>query len=108
LIRALEPVLGIEIMRSRRGDRRTVELCNGPGKLAEALGINLTDNGTLLGSGRVSVYDGQRGGGSDVAVTGRVGLSRGHDLELRYYLTGNRFVSRGRTGPPGASGRRRR
>jgi DNA-3-methyladenine glycosylase len=103
LIRALEPKIGLELMRARRGNRSDVELCNGPGKLAAALGVDLADNGTRLGSGRVSVYDGQRGDSSDVTVTGRIGLRRGHELELRYHLTGNRFVSRGRCGPLGGA-----
>jgi len=77
-----------------------VDLCNGPGKLAAALGIDLTDNGVVLGTGRLSVYDGSRPRSGEVAVSGRVGLSVGHERELRYYIEGNPFVSRGRTGPP--------
>ncbi len=48
LIRALEPTAGLEAMRARRGDRPDVELCSGPGKLTEALGIGLELNGADL------------------------------------------------------------
>jgi DNA-3-methyladenine glycosylase len=99
LVRALEPVLGIEVMAGRRGGRPLHELCNGPGKLAQALGVDLSDNGTRLGEGRLLVYDAPRVPPGDVAVSGRVGLSAGHDLDLRFYENGSRFVSRGRTGP---------
>ncbi len=100
LIRALEPLVGVEQMERRRGGRQLHELCNGPGKLAQALGIDLSDNDTLLGEGRLVVYDAHRVPTAEVAVSGRVGLSAGHELDLRFYIKGNRFVSKGRTGPP--------
>jgi DNA-3-methyladenine glycosylase len=100
LIRALEPIWGQDQMTARRHGRPLHELCDGPGKLAAALGIDLSDNGVVLGRGRLSVYDGQRPVGPRVLTSGRVGLSAGHELELRYYLEGNSHVSRGRTGPP--------
>lgn len=99
LIRALEPLVGVEHMERRRRGRPLRELCSGPGKLAQALGIDLSDNGSMLGEGRLVVYDAPRVPAADLAVSGRVGLSAGHDLDLRFYVKGNRFVSRGRTGP---------
>ena len=54
LVRALRPVLGTDAMISRRHGRAFHELCNGPGKLCGALGINLTDNGTTLGASRLA------------------------------------------------------
>jgi DNA-3-methyladenine glycosylase len=98
LVRALEPLVGVDVMERRRGGRHDAELCNGPGKLAQALGIDLSDNGRPLGEGRVVVYDAPRVPEVDVAVSGRVGLSAGHDLNLRFYIRDNRFVSKGRTG----------
>ena len=100
LVRALEPVDGIDVMTARRHGRSLRELCSGPGKLAQALGVDLSDNGIAFGSGRLSVYHGQRPSSKEVAVSGRVGLSAGYDLELRYFINGSQFVSRGRTGPP--------
>ncbi|MDH4140226.1 MAG: DNA-3-methyladenine glycosylase [Coriobacteriia bacterium] len=104
LIRALEPLLGIEEMRHRRGKKSLLELCNGPGKLAEALGLDLSDNGSRLGRGPVRILAGSPVT-ERVAVSGRVGLSVGHELHLRYFLEGNTHVSKGRTGP--ARSRRR-
>ena len=52
LIRALEPVEGIELMRARRGPRPERDLCSGPGKLTQALGIELDHNGSDLRAAR--------------------------------------------------------
>jgi DNA-3-methyladenine glycosylase len=98
LVRALRPALGVEAMTSRRRGRDLRELCNGPGKLCAALGINRSDNGTILGASRLAIYQGDHEH-ETIAVSGRVGLSRGHDLPLRYCLADDPFVSRGRTGP---------
>lgn len=108
LVRALEPLLGIEVMAARRHGRPTPELANGPGKLAAALGVDLSDNGALLGSGRLQVYHGERSPDECVGVSGRIGLSAGHDLDLRFYIEGNAWVSRARTGPVGPKSARRR
>lgn len=105
LLRALEPLLGIEQMRVRRGGRPDAELCNGPGKLAQALGLDLRDNGVELGTGRIAVYHGKRPLRGEIVTTGRVGLSRGHELDYRYHVKGDPFVSRGRTGPIGGRSR---
>jgi DNA-3-methyladenine glycosylase len=56
LIRALEPLAGVEEMRARRGRFRERELCSGPGKLTQALGIELAINGTSLVSGPVAIH----------------------------------------------------
>jgi DNA-3-methyladenine glycosylase len=99
LLRALRPTEGIEEMSSRRGGRPLRELCSGPGKLAAALGVDLSDNGSVLGEGRISVYYGERPAAGAVAVSGRIGLTSGHELDLRFYISNDPFVSRGRPGP---------
>ena len=99
LIRALEPLLGVDEMTSRRTGRPLRELANGPGKLAAALGLDLSDNGSRLGDGALTVFA-HRGADPHIAVSGRVGLSAGWDAQLRYYLKDDPWVSRGRTGPP--------
>lgn len=98
LLRAVEPLYGLETMRRRRGVRRDVDLTNGPGKLAQALGVDLTDNGAALGAARLAVYDAPLPA-EEIRVSGRVGLRDGHQLDLRFYLAGTAFVSKGRTGP---------
>ena len=100
LVRALEPLSGIDEMTSRRHGRPLRELCSGPGKLAQALAIDLSDNAALLGSRTLSVYHGERPPSGDVGVSGRVGLAAGFELDLRFYVKNSPFVSRGRTGPP--------
>lgn len=98
LVRALEPLWGIEAMTHRRDGRPLRDLTNGPGKLAAALGIDLTDNGTPLGRGRLIVYDGVRPRDGEIAVSGRIGLSEGHELDYRYFVRDSAFVSHGRAG----------
>lgn len=98
LVRALEPLLGIETMRGRRDGRPLRELANGPGKLAAALGLDLSDNASRLGRGAVRVFHGAVPG-ETVETSGRIGLSAGHELHLRFYLRDCAYVSRGRTGP---------
>jgi len=98
LIRALEPLAGTEVMRRRRGGAPDANLANGPGKLAQALGVDLTDNGTLLGQGRLEVFDDDYSPAA-VCTSGRIGLSAGHEVQLRFFIEASPSVSRGRTGP---------
>ncbi|MGV8083066.1 MAG: DNA-3-methyladenine glycosylase [Coriobacteriia bacterium] len=102
LIRALRPTEGLELMRERRGSVADSDLCSGPGRLAQALGIDLGDNRSMLGEGRLSVLEGEPVAADKIGTSGRVGLSEGHELELRYFILGDKYVSRGRTGerPP--------
>lgn len=95
LLRALEPVTGIEIMERNRGGKRVVDLCNGPGKLCQAFGITLAENGEDLEGDRMWIEDDGFAGDS-IAITSRVGLSRGKDLPLRFFFAGNPYVSRGK------------
>jgi DNA-3-methyladenine glycosylase len=98
LVRALEPLVGIDVMSERRAGRRGQDVANGPGKLAQALGIDLRHNGTRLGV-EIALFAGERAEDGAVGLSGRVGLSAGHELALRYYVQGSRYISRGRTGP---------
>lgn len=98
LIRAIEPMLGVEAIRQRRGGKEGPELTNGPGKVASALGVTLEHNGARLSpAGPLCCYDAPPPL-EPVRVSGRIGLSRGHDAELRFYLEGNPFVSKARPG----------
>lgn len=99
LVRALEPTIGVETMSRRRQGRILRELANGPGRLASALAITLDDNGMRLNEERIFVYDAPAPLPSAVASSGRIGLSAGHDMELRFYIKDNPFVSDGVPGP---------
>jgi len=95
LIRALEPLDGVELMRARRGAERLEDLCSGPGKLSQALGIELELNGTDLAAGPI-VIEPRLEAWRDVRwVAGeRVGISKAVDLEWRFCALGSRSVSR--------------
>jgi DNA-3-methyladenine glycosylase len=95
LIRALEPRFGIETMRGRRGHRELRALCSGPGKLTEALGIGLDDNGRSLLAAPFELRS-RAGAWRDVDVVAgpRVGISRATELPWRFCAGGSRFLSR--------------
>jgi DNA-3-methyladenine glycosylase len=95
LIRALEPIEGIAMMHARRGVAREVDLCNGPGKLTEALGIDLELNDTPLYEGPILIH-GREDGWKDPAVLAgpRIGITKAVDLPWRFMAAGNRNVSR--------------
>ena len=95
LIRALEPLLGVELMQIRRsGAKRLRDLASGPGKLTLALGITRALNGADVTKGPLVVRD-QRGGEPFEIIAGpRIGISKNADLPLRFTIAGNEFVSR--------------
>lgn len=95
LIRALEPVDGIELMRERRRVARDEELCNGPGKLTQALGIGLSLNGTSLEDGPIEILRREAGAREPRVVIGeRIGISKAGDLPWRFCDADSRHVSR--------------
>jgi DNA-3-methyladenine glycosylase len=100
LIRALEPLEGIEVMRERRGVARDVDLCNGPGKLTQALGIDLDLNDTTLYEGPVLIHDREPDWRDVALIPGpRIGITKAVDLPWRFSAAGSRHVSR--PWPPG-------
>ena len=95
LIRALEPLAGVEAMRARRGLHALTDLCSGPGKLTQALGIELTENGTDLSRGPVLIGPPALGWEDVEHVTGpRVGITKAAELPWRFCALGTRHVSR--------------
>jgi DNA-3-methyladenine glycosylase len=99
LIRALAPVEGVELMRARRAAaRRDVDLCNGPGKLCQALGIDRSFDGVDLldGAGPARLLDDGTPAPPAPAVSTRVGISVGRDALWRFWVPGDPHVSRGR------------
>ncbi len=95
LIRALEPLRGIDAMRRRRGVAPIRQLCSGPGKLTQALAIELAHNGGDLLRGPV-VISRRPAVWRDpaISVDRRIGITRAVELPWRFCLTGSRFLSR--------------
>lgn len=93
LIRALEPTHGLEQMRCRRGAKPDHELCSGPGKLTEALGIDLGDNEADLARAPFQITPPE--GPLPEVVTGpRIGITKAVERPWRFCAAGNRNVSR--------------
>jgi DNA-3-methyladenine glycosylase len=97
LIRALEPTAGLETMRARRGDRPDAELCSGPGKLTEALGVGLEHNGADLCRNPFLLLP-PVGPAPDVVAGPRIGITKAVERPWRFCAAGSRFVSRPRPG----------
>ena len=95
LIRALEPRLGIEEMCRRRARDRLRELCSGPGKLTEALGIGLEMDRAPLGVPPFELRGPDHGSGEVAVATGpRIGITRAAELPWRFCATGSEYLSR--------------
>lgn len=93
LIRAVEPLEGIEIIEGRRGTSGR-NVTNGPGKVAQALGINLVLNGHYLDKYPVLLIAKPPLPGSAIISSRRIGISKAvHELR-RYYIAGNRHISK--------------
>jgi DNA-3-methyladenine glycosylase len=107
LIRALQPTEGIDLMRRRRGrvgarsrgsaTRALLELCSGPGKLTEALGVGLELNGADLGEApfQISRPEGEWRA-AEIVTSTRIGITKAADLPWRYSVKGSKYVSRPR------------
>ena len=97
LIRALAPLDGIELMRERRGQVPDGELCNGPGKLTQALGIELELNRADLATGPVTIAARPPEWQAVALVEGpRIGITKATELPWRFCAGGSRHVSRPR------------
>ncbi|MDQ3719856.1 MAG: DNA-3-methyladenine glycosylase [Actinomycetota bacterium] len=105
LVRALEPLEGLDLMRERRGLGRPGDLCSGPGKLTQALGVGLELNGSSLVDGAIEIEPRPEGASAPRMVTGpRIGITKAADLPWRFCDAHSRHVSRPL--PPGMRGPR--
>jgi len=94
LIRAIEPTDGVEVMRERRSLDRDAQLCSGPGKLTQALGIGPEHNGlSLLGSPFAILGRDQAWRDVEVKTDLRIGISKGVELPWRYVAANSSFLS---------------
>ena len=102
LLRAGEPVLGVDLMRKHRGDVRDALLASGPARLAQALGLSKSHNGaTLLRGGELWCAEDEHTAGvrsGEVSQTTRIGLGagRGDDIPWRFVVPGHPHASRRR------------
>jgi DNA-3-methyladenine glycosylase len=94
LIRALEPTAGLEEMRRRRGVERDEQLCSGPGKLTEALGVGLADNGADLSSDPFLLMPPAEDWQAEIVAGPRIGITKAVDRPWRFCARGNLHVSR--------------
>lgn len=94
LLRALEPLEGIDLMEARRGTRSLRALCSGPAKLVSAMGVTRAHDGADLRSGPLRLVAAEKPP-ERVRCGPRVGITKAADLPLRFHLEGSPFVSRG-------------
>ena len=101
LLRAAEPLEGLEEMARRRGRNDHRALCSGPGRLCQALGIDRAENGLDLVRGRLLwLLEGAPVAPSTISVGPRVGITSGTERPWRFSVQGDRFVSRARPAVP--------
>jgi DNA-3-methyladenine glycosylase len=100
LVRAIEPLFGLEFMRARRVVAKPANLTNGPGKLCAAMDIDRSLDGADLCNGESPLFIAQNPGlksfltqRGPVATTARIGITKAATLPLRFYLKGSGFVS---------------
>lgn len=91
LLRAVEPLEGLEVMRENRGVEGREELCNGPGKLCQAFDIDKSHNQEDLIEGHLRIDKGSLSG--EIVSSSRIGITGGEDLDLRFHVKDNSFVS---------------
>jgi DNA-3-methyladenine glycosylase len=99
LLRALEPLEGLEVMRHRRRGAADRALCAGPGRLSQALGIDRTLDGTPMRGSKVEVHSAPAP--VEMRAGPRVGITKATDWPLRFWIADTRWVSRGPVRPPG-------
>lgn len=94
LLRALEPLAGLDLMATRRGTGEPRALCSGPGKIGQALDIGPADDGRAFGAPDFLILPGDPLQGADLLQGPRIGISRAVDLPWRFGLRGSAFLSR--------------
>jgi DNA-3-methyladenine glycosylase len=94
LLRALEPLAGIDLMRSRGDHGPEARLLSGPGKIGRAFGLTLQDNGRDFTRGPLGIAAGTPVTDRQVGVSRRIGISRAVELPYRFAVIGSRSVSR--------------
>jgi DNA-3-methyladenine glycosylase len=100
LLRAAEPIAGLDPMRERRGRERDLDLCSGPARLCQAFGVDRSSDGIdLVRGGGLWIAEGTPVARARVVAGSRVGIRVGREHDWRFSIDGDPFVSRGRPGP---------
>lgn len=94
LLRAMEPLAGVSLMRARGDHGPEIRLLSGPGKIGRAFALSLADNGRDLTRGPLGISAGEPVVETRVAIGKRVGISRAADFPYRFYVKGSAAVSR--------------
>ncbi len=94
LVRALEPLSGLPLMRRRRGVDRNEDLTSGPARLCEALAVTGDQDGARLDRGPLRILQGEVVPDEDVVISPRIGIRKAAEWPLRFFVKANRFVSR--------------
>lgn len=94
LIRAVQPEIGVELMQARCPARSLRDLCRGPARLVQALGIRKEFNGTSVMHGPIRFVAGEKIKPEDIVAAGRIGISQAADAPLRFYLAVSQYVSK--------------
>ena len=92
LIRAVQPLLGVDLMMERRGTRVITNLASGPGKLCQAFGLGREQGGLDLTEGPLVIEEGEDV--TEIITTTRVGIRLAAEKPWRFYQAGSRFISR--------------
>jgi DNA-3-methyladenine glycosylase len=93
LIRALEPLEGLSVMRRRRGGAPDRELCAGPGRLTQAMGITRALDGLSMPKAPIVIVSDEQPAEGSIATTRRIGLTKAADWPLRFAIRGSPWVS---------------
>jgi DNA-3-methyladenine glycosylase len=92
LIRALEPLHGVHLMHERRGGMPERQLCSGPGKLCQALGVDISHNGLPLDTAPFQLFPAEQS--HDIATGPRIGITKGVETPWRFVRRGSPFLSK--------------
>ena len=91
LVRALEPLQGIPLMQLRRKREKISDLCGGPARLVQSMGLGMEHNGVDLTMGSLVICKGEIP--ENITITTRIGISHGKELPLRFYISENKYIS---------------
>jgi DNA-3-methyladenine glycosylase len=94
LLRALEPLEGLDVMRRRRGAVADRDLCSGPGKLCQAIGMTRDLDGIRMADSSVLVHRPRSAEPAEIVTSPRIGITKAADWPLRFFIAGSPWTSR--------------